>query len=124
MRLNHFASICLSFVFLCQFSACSKSKGGAAQPAVLSGGPACSKVTTAINSHRSILEKDVVVVQANQEEMDKITQLVANLEKISTDHTANEDYDCVIKGVDGQEYDYGRQDLLETIVDLKATFGI
>jgi hypothetical protein len=76
-----------------------------------------------VNSHKSILEKDVVV-QASQEDMDKITKLVADLEKISTDHTADEDYDCVIKGVDGVVSDSDRQDLLKTIADLKASFGV
>lgn len=124
MNFSRLWSLCLAIGLACQFSACSGSGGGGAKPSVLSGGAACGKITSLINENRVVLEKDPQLVVNDQSELQKVAKLVESLEKIAQEHTVDEDYDCVIKDVDGSVADYDRTDLLEAIAEFKGTYGV
>ena len=124
MNFSRLSSLCLAISLACQFSACSGSGGGSAKANVLSGGAACSKITGLVSDHKAVLEKDPQLVINDQNELQKVSKLVVELEKIAQEHTLDEDYDCVIKDVDGSVSDFDRSDLLETIAELKGTYGV
>src|SRR4051812_18409359 len=109
MKLKRITSICLLICVVGQFLACSGSKkGGAPQAAVLRGGPACQKITDAFNKRMTILLKE----KPEAADVEQIKQLVAELEKISQDHVDAKDYNCLIRGIDGENQEMDRDELL------------